>query len=92
MDDSKQSNFAKYLTNPRSFTLKRWFVELLKENYTPHNDVIERIASGLTTEQDVKDFGKLITQIYETGYRKAIEDYKSQAEQLGLRISIVNPS
>lgn len=88
MSSEKQSNFIKYMSNPRSFTLKRWFVEILKEDYMPHNDVIERVSTSLTTEQDLKDFGNLITQIFEKGYRKAVSDYQSQAESLGLKISV----
>lgn len=89
MDENKQSNFVKYMSNPRSFTVKRWFVELLKEDYSPHDMIIERVAASLTTERDMQDFGKLVTAIYEKAYRKAVEDYRSQAEQLGLKIHIV---
>lgn len=85
----KQSNFIRYMSNPRSFTLKKWFAELLKEDYIQHDTVIERVAMSLTTEQDLKEFGKLITQIYEKGYRKAVEDYRQQAEQLGIKITVV---
>ena len=87
-ENAKQSNLIKYMSNPRSFTLKRWFVELLKEDYLPHDVIVERVASSLITERDVQDFGKLITAIYEKAYRKAVEDYRSQAEQIGLKISV----
>ena len=87
-EKTKQSNFIKYMSNPRSFTLKRWFVELLKEDYLSHDTIVERVASALTTEQDVKDFGNLVTAIYDKAYRKAVEDYRSQAEQMGLKITI----
>lgn len=90
MDSDRQNNFVRYMSNPRSFTLKKWFVELLQEDYTPHDAIVERIAVALTTDQDVKDFGKLITQIYERAYRKAVDDYREQAEQMGLKIHVVS--
>jgi len=79
------------MSNPRSFTLKKWFAELLKEKYPPHNDTIERVSLALVTEKDLKEFGNLITEIYESGYRRAIGDYKEEAQKLGLKISVVAP-
>lgn len=76
------------MANPRAFTLKRWFHELLKEKYGPHDTIIERISTSLTTDKDVEDFGKLIGQIYESAYRKAVDDYKGEVERLGMKVSI----
>lgn len=77
------------MSNPKSFTLKKWFVELLKEDYIPHDTIIERTAMALTTDKDIEDFGKLIGQVYEKGYRKAIEDYKGEIEKLGFKLNMV---
>lgn len=88
-EEGKRSNFVNYMSNPRSFTLKKWFVEILKEDYMQHNTVIERVATSLTTESDLKEFGALITGVYERAYKKAVDDYKEQAEQLGIKVSVV---
>jgi len=84
-----RSNFVRYMSNPRSFTLKKWFVELLGKDFTPHNNIIERISSAIVTEQDMKEFGGLITTVYEKAYRKAVDDYREQVEKLGLKINVV---
>lgn len=84
----KDNNFLKYMSNPRSFTLKKWLIELLQERYVPHDTIVERVSTSLATDQDVTDFGSLITQIYESGYRKAVEDYRSQMEQLGIKVTV----
>ena len=76
------------MSNPKAFTLKKWFVELLEHKYPPHDDIIERVAVSLTTENDLKQFGDLITAVFERGYRKAIDDYKGQVEKLGLKITV----
>lgn len=76
------------MANPRAFTLKKWFVELLGSDYAPHDTIIERVSGSLQTEKDVEDFGKLIGQVYEKAYRKAVEDYKVEVERLGLKVSI----
>jgi hypothetical protein len=86
-----QTNFIRYMSNPKAFTLKKWFYDLLKLNYMAHDAIIERVATSLTTEKDLEDFGKLVGQVYEIGYRKAVEDYREQFEKLGLKVTIVAP-
>ena len=78
------------MSNPKAFTLKKWFVELLGHNYPLHDDIVERVATSLATESDMKQFGSLITAVFEKGYRKAVDDYKGQVEKLGLRITIAS--
>ena len=86
--EGQKSNFVRYMSNPRSFTLKKWFIELLDKEYVPHDDVIERIAAALTTDQDMKAFGKLITSVFGKGYRKAVDDYRGQVEKLGIKVNV----
>jgi len=90
-EDNSSNSIFRYMSNPKAFTLRKWFYELLKINYASHDSIIERISSSLVTEKDLDDFGKLIGQVYETGYKKAVEDYRKQVEQMGLKVSIVNP-
>jgi len=87
--EGQNSNFIRYMSNPKSFTLKKWFYELLKLDYTEHDTIIERIATSLTTQKDLEDFGKLVGQVYEIGYKKAVADYREQFEKMGLKVHIV---
>ena len=87
--EQRRSNFINYMSNPRSFTLKKWFAELLKEDYSPHDQIIERMSTSITTEKDLKDLGKLIMKLYEKAYLKAVDDYKEQAENMGIKISVI---
>jgi len=87
----KNNEYSKYIANPRLYTLKKWFYELLGLSYSNHDTIIERISGSLTTQKDIEDFGKLVGQVYEIGYRKAIEDYKKEVEKLGMKIEIVSP-
>lgn len=79
------------MSNPRSFTLKKWFYELLGLQYSAHDSIIERISTSLSTEKDVEDFGKLIGQVYEVAYKRAVNDYKVEVEKLGLKVHVVAP-
>jgi hypothetical protein len=90
-ENTNASNFVKYASNPKAFTLKKWFYDLLKMNYSSHDAIIERVATSLTTDKDLEDFGKLVGQIFEMGFRKAIDEYAKEAEKMGLKVTIVAP-
>ena len=94
MQEEKENsnNLMRYMSNPRAFTIRKWFYELLKVKYASHDEIIERVSSVLITEKDVENFGKLIGQVYEIGYVKAVDDYRKQIEEMGLKVSIVTPS
>jgi hypothetical protein len=93
MEEQKtnNTNFIRYMQNPRAFTLKKWFYDMLKLNYSAHDNIIERVASSLATDKDVEDFGKLIGQVFEEGFRRALEQYKAEVEKLGMKITIEPP-
>ncbi len=91
MDKENHSNLMRYMSNPKAFTLRKWFYDLLKLNYAAHDTIIERVSTSLTTEKDLEDFSKLIGQVFESGYRKAVDDYKKQIEDLGLNIKFIVP-
>lgn len=84
-----KDRFVNYMANPRAYTLKRWLFELLKDKYGPHDKTAERIAAGLPTDHDIEDFGRLAAEIFECGYRKAVADYKTEAEKLGIKVHVV---
>lgn len=83
-----KSNIVKYMANPRCYTLKKWFSELLKAEYIQHDEVIERVSTSLLTDKDVEKFGKLIMNVYETAYKKAVEDYRGEFEKMGVKVTI----
>ena len=89
MTDKQTSSYMRYMSNPKGFTLKKWFAEILKEKYPPHESIIERVGTSLVTEKDLQDLGKLITEVYEVAYMKAINDYREQFEKMGVKINIV---
>ena len=83
------NNMLRYASNPRGFALKKWLSQLLEKKYPPHDTIVERVGMSLTTDSDLKDFGKLIGEVYQSGYAKAINDYKKEVEKLGIKINIV---
>lgn len=81
-------NWMQYMQNPKAFTVKQWVSELLKEKYPKHESVLERISIGLTTKEDLESFGKLITELFEAGFLRAVNEYKGQLKEMGIQVKI----
>lgn len=77
------------LQNPRGSAFKKVMYEFLKERYPKNEKIIERLSLQLNTEEDLHSFLKLTTEIFEMGYLKAVEDYRDQLTNLGLKARIV---
>jgi len=83
------ANWMDYLMNPRGHMIKKAMFEVLKERYSQNESIIERVSAHLVTEDDVKSFYKLITDVYEKAYFKAVQDHREQLEKAGLAAKIV---
>lgn len=73
------------MLNPRSYAVKKYVFDTLKEKYSSFNDLIERISIALITEQDAIDFAKLLGTYYEIGYMNAVEQHREQLSKLGFQ-------
>lgn len=75
--------------NPQSITIKRYLFEILKEKYTKNEKFIDRLASNISTKEDYEGLSMLIADIFETGFLRAVDQYKEQLTKLGVRVDIV---
>lgn len=81
-------NWLDYFSNAQVNQIKKVMFDLLQERYSPNEQIIERLGSSLSTEKDVKEFFKLVTDIYEGAYLKAVKDHREQLEKMGLVANI----
>lgn len=82
------NNLADYLQNPRILSLKKFLGQLLGKKYPSHDEIVNRIGHNIMTENDLTSFSKLIADIYEVGYLKAVTDHEEQLKKLGYKINI----
>ena len=80
------------LMNPKSQHVKKVMFEILKERYGKNENIIERLSAALVTDNDMKDFFNLVTNIYEAAYFKCVEDHKEQLKKAGLAVNVVPES
>lgn len=80
-----------FFSNPRSHYLKKVMFEVLKERYFQNEPIIERLSVMLMTESDMNQFVKMMVDVYETAYMKAVNDHKEQLSKLGINVKISQP-
>lgn len=77
-----------YLTNPKSFILKKWIGQILGIKTNKHTDIIDRISHSLATQKDLEDLSKLLGSIYEAGFYKAASDYKKELIKHNIQVKV----
>ncbi len=80
-----------YLQNPRSHQIKKFLFGLLQGRYARSEQLIERLSHHMVTDADVEQFGKMVSDIYETAYMKAVEDHKAALAKHGLKATVRPP-
>jgi hypothetical protein len=83
--------WMQFMSNPKSHYIKKSMFELLKERYTKHEDIVERISVSLLTDKDMTAFLQLSLELYEIGYLRSVEDHREQLEKIGIKVSVVAP-
>ncbi len=85
-------NWMEAMMNPHSTALKKTTQQILAERYPKHTKVMDRISHVLVTEEDVRGFISILTDVYEIAYLKAIEDHRKELAKAGLVARIVPPT
>lgn len=81
-----------YFANARGHYVKKALFDVLNERYSQNEQIIDRLGVTLMTESDIKGFMKLIGDVYELAYMKAVDDHKEQLQKAGLVARIVSPN
>lgn len=85
------ASWMDYMSNPRGHYLKKTMFEVLQERYAQNEQIIERMGVTLLTENDLTAFMKMVGDIYEIAYLKAVNDHREQLQKAGLVARIVSP-
>lgn len=80
--------FENFVSNNRNSYFKKYIFEILKSRFTKNERIVERIMHSLT-DTELKDFGSLVSDIYETAYLKCVEDHRKSLENIGYKVNVV---
>lgn len=75
--------------NPQAVAIKRYLFEMLKDRYQKNDKYIDRIAAGTLTKEDYESLGGLLADVYESGFMRAVEQYRESISRLGLKVDVV---
>ena len=81
--------FPFMMQNMHSSAIKKYLFEILQGRYQKNERFIERLASTIATKEDYESLGSLIADLYETGFLRAVDEYKEQMAKMGLKVSVV---
>lgn len=76
--------------NPQAITIKKYLFEILKERYPRNEKFIDRLAIGTSTKEDYEGLSMLIADIFETGFLRAVDQYKEHFDKMGMKVNIVS--
>lgn len=77
------------MVNPRSYVIKKFMFEFLKGKFQEHEKIIDRIIISINTDDDMQDFSKMMIDLYETAYMRAVDDHRDQLAKMGLNVKVV---
>lgn len=81
--------FAQFMQNPKGIVLKKFMIQVIGDRAGLYEDLLTRLSSALVTDNDLKVFGEMVNDILSTGYKKAVEDYRTQLNKLGIEVSLI---
>ena len=82
------NSISSLFTDPKIQQIKKLVFEISKTKYVENEEIIERFCSLILTKHDGEKFIKLIMDIYESGYKKSVNDHKEILEKLGYSVKI----
>lgn len=77
-----------YNFNPLKIAIQKYMFGVLNDKYPYHHQIMERLTHNLVTEQDARDFGNLIGEVYQMGYLKATKDYTEKLAEQGIKLEV----
>lgn len=78
-----------FAQNPQAVAIKKYLFEMLKDRYGRSTKYIDRLALGTVTKEDYESLGVLLADVYESGFMRAVDQYKENISRLGLRVEVV---
>ena len=77
-----------YMRNPHGHAIRKYIYQLIGNRYSKNEEVIERLIAVMMTKKDVEDFSTLIVDIYESGFLRAVDQYKNEFSKIGYDVKI----
>jgi hypothetical protein len=81
--------FQGMFQNLQGNAIKKHIFEMLGERYGRNERFVERLVSQVTTKEDYEGLGTFLADLFESGFVRAVNQYKDQFSKMGMKVSIV---
>jgi len=81
-------SWSNFFANPHAPNIKKYLFEILKEKYGENEKFIDRICVGLTVEEDVTGFVKLVSDCFQRGFHLSVEQHKESLSKIGMKVNL----
>jgi hypothetical protein len=83
------NNWSQFMQNPKGMVLKKFMLQVMGDKVNPYDELLTRLGTVLITDNDIKIFGEMVNEVLGLGYRRAVEDYRTQLNKLGIEVSLL---
>lgn len=90
MSNFSINGLSNFFADPKIQQIKKLCYEIAKNKYSENEEILDRLISSIVTKHDAEKFVKFIMDIYESGYKKSVDDHKNILEKLGYSVKITN--
>lgn len=78
--------------NPYGVAIKKYLIEAIPNRYTESiDDTVDRLVHSLATKKDAENLIKLMGELYQAGFDKAIQGMDKAIQAQGMKLKIVPP-
>lgn len=81
--------FQGMFQNLQGSAIKKHVFEMLGDRYGRNERFIERLIGQVNTKEDYEGLGVFLADIFESGFIRAVNQYKDQFAKMGMKVSIV---
>ena len=83
------NNWMDMISNPKGMLIRNYMLQILgQEKFLKHQAFIDRLAAAVPVSADIKELGEIVVEVYESGYFKALNDYREQFQKLGYDVNV----
>lgn len=75
--------------NLHGTAIKKHIFEMIGDRYARNEKFVDRLVSHVSTKEDYDGLGTLLADVFESGFIRAVNQYKDQFAKMGMKVSIV---
>jgi hypothetical protein len=81
--------FQGMFQNLQASAIKKHIFEMIGGRYGRNERFIERLVGQVNTKEDYEGLGTFLADLFESGFLRAVDQYKDQFAKMGMKVNVV---